>query len=155
MSASLAFSTSGSTFIGGVIVPDTSNSSDLTIVSPAHPLIASGLPCPGGNCGVVVDTAAFTDIDGWTESAHGVLTNLPAGTTVILTGDASGGGPVAVEYSHGAGKVVANTLTDSWMYGGGHFPIVSKKIVANDIAYQNSLAPIIVGGIVPKSVIGN
>jgi len=121
----------GSSFVGG-LTQIAGFDQDLTITSPAHPLIANGLACPSGNCGVVVDTGVQTDIDSFGFSAHNAFTALPAGTTVILT---SPSGPVAIEYPHGAGIVVANTVTDAFMY---QFFTVTK-IIANDIAYQNSL----------------
>ena len=132
----------GSSFVGGLTrVFDTPN--DITIIDAAHPLIANGLPCPGGNCAVVVDTGAKTDLDDFGSSAHAYFTNLPTGTNVILS---SAGGPVAIEYPHGLGTVIANTLTDAWMYQ-GNSGVSVKKIIANDIAYQNSLVPpITIGG---------
>ena len=138
MSASLADSNAGSwagsSFVGGLTRVN-SLVNDITIIDAAHPLIANGLPCPGGNCGVVVDVGPNTDLDDFGLSAHNFFTTLPASTTVILS---SAGGPVAIEYPHGAGIVVANTLTDAWMYQ-GNSGVSVKKIVANDIAYQNSL----------------
>jgi len=133
----------GSSFVGG-LTQIFAFEQDLTIISPAHPLIANGLACPGGNCSVVVDTGTNTDLDNFGLSAHNAFTSLPTGTTVILI---SPSGPVAIEYPHGAGIVIANTLTDAWMYQGNNNPSV-KKIVANDISYQNFLAsPPVVGGI--------
>ena len=131
----------GSSFAGGLTkVSDFPE--DLTIVTPAHPLIANGLTCPSGNCAVIVDIGSRTDIDDFTSSAHAFFTNLPVGTTVILS---SASGPVAIEYSHGAGTVIANTLTDAWMYQGNNGPPVTK-FIANDIAYQNSIGTQKVGG---------
>jgi len=135
----------GSSFVGGLTLTGLSPifQESISIVSPAHPLIANGLACPGGNCAVVVDVGTRNDLDNWDASAHNTFATLPVGTTIILT---SPGGAVAIEYPHGAGIVVANSLTDAFMYH-GIFDPSNKKIIANDISYQNFLAsPPIVGG---------
>jgi len=135
--------TSSYTFIGGVKHTN-SFSSDENIVTPTHPLIADALACPSGNCAVQTDTGFHNDIDGWGFSDHGFFTSLPGGAIVILADPA--GNPVAVEYAHGSGTVIANMNTDAWRYYFGNL-----KYVANDIAYQNKLGKEVGGAILPIS----
>ena len=134
----------GDTFVGGVThVPGFSG--DNSITDAAHPLVSDALTCPSGNCAPQVDTGFQTDLDGWGGSDHGTFAGLPVGTTVILS---SAEGPVAIEYPHGSGKVIANMNTDSWRYQGCFIGSCTPnlKYVANDIAYQDDLA-IPVGGL--------
>jgi cysteine-rich repeat protein len=131
-------------FVGGVGQVATS-SSDNGIAAAGHGVVADGLPCPSGNCAPLVDTAPQVDLDGWGASSHGYFTNLPPGTTVILdmpdvTGD-SLPEPVAIEYPHGAGRVVAFMTTTEFRYTGGFGSVPrSRSLLANDIAYQDSIA---------------
>ncbi len=135
----------GDTFVGGV-KEVFSPSQDDNIADASHPLVADTLPCPSGNCAPIVDVGAGNDLDNWNFADHGFFTNLPAGTTVILT-RASDGKPVAIEYPHGSGRVIANVNTDAWRYAGFGPPgVPNLKYVANDIAYQDILA-IPVGGL--------
>ncbi len=159
LSASLAsfFSESWepSTFVGGLThsgQDSTLSSNDNSIADASHPLITGASPCPSGNCGAIVDVGANNDLDSWGFSNHGYFTSLPAGTNVILTTpDVTGDDipePVAIEYSHGSGVVVANLNTDAWRYngqGGGQ----DLKYIANDIAYQNSLDTMVGGEFLP------
>ncbi len=142
-SACLSDATNSYTFIGGVKHTNTF-SQDESIITPAHPLIADALPCPSNNCAVQTDTGVQTDIDGWFSSDHGFFTSLPGGAIVILADSA--GNPVAVEYAHGSGTVIANMNTDAWRYHFGNL-----KYVANDIAYQNKLGKDVGGAILPIS----
>ncbi len=139
-----------STFVGGLTHSGQDgllSSNDNAIADATHPLITGASPCPGGNCGAIVDAGANNDLDSWGFSSHGFFTSLPAGTTVILT-TAVGSEPVAIEYPHGSGVVVANLNTDAWRYngqGGGQ----DLQYVANDIAYQNSLDRLVGGEFLP------
>ncbi len=49
------------------------------------------------------------DFSNWQHTDLGVLTNLPAGATTVLTN--TDGGPSWVEYRHGNGRVIVTTLT--------------------------------------------
>ena len=115
---------------------------DNAIASPTHPVIADALPCPSGNCAAVVDLAPQDDLDNWGYASHGYFTDLPAGTVVILTQpDVTGDGlpePVMVEYRSGAGVVIASMTTTEWRYS-GITGTTEKKLLANEIAYQESL----------------
>jgi len=133
----------GETFVGGV-QHIFSPSNDDNIAAPSHPIIADALPCPGGHCAAIVDVAPLNDLDDWGFSDHGFFTNLPGGTIVILT--QAGGQPVTIEYPFGAGKVIATLTTTEWRYAGdfGGLP-QNLKLLANEIAYQDSLAPTFAG----------
>lgn len=135
------------TFVGGVTHVDDFDQNN-NIADPTHPLVADALTCPSANCGALADAGFRNDLDDWNFAHHGYFTNLPAGTTVILTRpDVTADGiaePVAIEYTHGSGIVIANMNTDAWRYVGG--PGTSNlEYIANDIAYQDELA-IPVGG---------
>jgi hypothetical protein len=130
----------GDVFVGGVRHVFQSSES-LTIATTAHPIITGTVPCPSANCGAIIDTGPFNDLDGWNSSTHGFFTTLPADTTVILVDAANR--PVMIEYPHGSGVVIATMTTSEWMYGGrlGQAPLGphNKKLLANEIAYQDSL----------------
>jgi hypothetical protein len=128
------------TFVAGV-QHVTAFSQDNDIATPSHPIVADGLPCPSGNCGVIADSGTFADLDGWNFSSHGYFINLPAGTTVIISDPTQfPPQPVMVEYPFGAGTVIATLTTTEWRYVGdfGSLP-QNKKLLANDIAYQDTL----------------
>ncbi|MCH8899358.1 MAG: hypothetical protein IH942_02550, partial [Acidobacteria bacterium] len=131
----------GDVFVGGVqhVFQD---SEGLTIAAAGHPIVTGTAPCPSGNCGAIIDTAQFVDLDRWNASTHGYFRMLPIGTTVILINAA--GRPVMIEYPYGSGVVIATMTTSEWMYGGrlGQVPLGprNKKVLANEIAYQESLA---------------
>ena len=130
----------GDVFVGGVqhVFQD---SESLTIAAAGHPIITGTAPCPSGNCGAIIDTAQFIDLDRWNASTHGYFTMLPIGTTVILI--AAVDQPVMIEYQYGSGVVIATMTTSEWMYGGrlGQVPggPRNKKLLANEIAYQEFL----------------
>ena len=130
----------GDVFVGGVQHVFQS-SEGLAIAAPTHPIITGTAPCPSSNCGAIVDTAQFIDLDSWNASTHGFFTTLPGGTTVILVDAADR--PVMIEYQHGSGVVIATMTTSEWMYGGrrGQVPLGprNKKLLANEIAYQELL----------------
>jgi hypothetical protein len=127
------------TFVGGLThvqeYDETNN-----IVASTDPVIADGLPCPSGNCALVVNTGPYTDLDDWDWSSHGYFAApLPAGSTTILTD--SLGNAVFIEYPYGSGKVIATLNTVEWMYdgatsAGSASEIADKKLLANEIAYQ-------------------
>ena len=138
------------TFIGGV-KHALAFSQTNTIVDASHPLItAAGLVCPSGNCAPIADnTGTCNDIDNCNWSNHGYFTSLPTGTNVIMTqpdDNADGADePVVIQFSHGSGVVIANTLTDAWRYVGGP-GVTNLKFIANDIAYQNGFKTGQIGG---------
>jgi hypothetical protein len=70
-------------------------------------------------------------------ASHATFSNLPAGTTVIATGESSGQ-PTLIEYDFGAGRVLAfgQTLEFAWMFGqdGG-------TILENGVPYAYSFIP--------------
>ncbi|MEG1636347.1 MAG: hypothetical protein RR324_02425 [Cellulosilyticaceae bacterium] len=111
---------------------------DDSIADPTHPIITGTLPSPSGNCGPIVDVAVHNDLDGWGFSSHGYFTNLPTNTTVIITDTSNR--PVMVEYPYGKGVVIATLTTTEWRYAGGigNLP-QNKKLLANEIAYQDQL----------------
>jgi hypothetical protein len=129
----------GDFFVGGVQhVIAFSNFND--IADPTHPVITDLLPCPSGNCAPIVDgPGAFDDFDGWGFDSHGFFTTLPLGTTVIIK-DQVTATPVMVEYFFGSGVVIATLTTTEWRYVGdfGALP-QNKKLLANEIAYQDFL----------------
>jgi hypothetical protein len=112
------------------------------IAAPSHPIIADELPCgPDGHCAPVVDGPGLQDdLDGWNFDSHGHFINLPPGTTVILVDELRQ--PVMVEYPFGRGVVIATLTTTEWRYAFdfGTRP-ATRKLLANEIAYQNCLAP--------------
>jgi hypothetical protein len=126
------------TFVGGLKhVHITSESNDIVVAS--HPLIAAGLPCVGGNCGAIVDTGQYTDLDGWSHSSHGIFENLPANTTVLIKEPTLfAPAAVTVDYPYGYGHVVATLTTTEWRYVGGVAGRLivpqNKKLLANEIA---------------------
>ena len=127
----------GDTFVGGVqhrVVA----SDDVNIFDASHPIITGAVPCPSGNCGPIVDQGQYTDLDGWSFSTHGFFTNVPAAATIILVDE--GNRPVMIEYPHGSGVVIATLSTSEYMYAGnfGSSPR-NRKLLANEIAYQDSL----------------
>jgi len=160
LSASLAsfFSNSWepSTFVGGLTHSGQTSllsSNDNNIADATHPLITGASPCPSGNCAAIVDAGVRNDLDNWGFANHGWFTNLPAGTTVILTTpDVTSDNipePVAIEYPHGSGVVVANLNTDAWRYNGQGGGPQNLKYIANDIAYQNVLNLVVGGEFLP------
>jgi hypothetical protein len=135
----------GDTFVGGLkhtFLLQENNS----IADSSHPIITDALPCPSGNCGEIVDTGIRNDLDGWNAASHGYFTSLPADTKVILTQpDVTGDlqpEPVMIEYPYGKGVVIANLATIEWRYVGGIGQVYApnKKLLANEIAYQDYLA---------------
>ena len=131
------------TFVGGV-KHVSSFTNDNNIADPSHPIVIDALPCPSGNCALIADLAPLNDLDAWGSSSHGYFINLPLSTTVILNQpDVDGDNipeSVMVEYPFGAGTVIATQSTTEWRYGGdfGSLP-QNKKLLANEIAYQDSL----------------
>jgi len=133
---------SGDQFVGGVLHVKYFYENN-SIAAPTHPIIAGALPCPSGNCGTIVDERVQNDLDGWYKSSHGYFTNLPSGTIVILTQpDVTGDGnpePVMIEYPFGEGLVIATLTTTEFRYS---YLGPNLKLLANEIAYQDSLAMI-------------
>jgi hypothetical protein len=133
--------TTSFTFVGGVKHVQ-SIQQDNDIADPGHPIIADALACPGGHCATIVDVASLNDLDDWNFASHGYFIDLPIGTTVILT-ERPNGQPVMIDYPFGAGRVIAALTTTEWRYAGdfGSLP-QNRKLLANEIAYQDSLAAI-------------
>jgi hypothetical protein len=87
-----------------------------------------------------VDAGTENDLDGWNFSSHGYFINLPEDTMEILVTPNEGGpAPVMIEYPFGAGKVIASLTTSEWRYVGAT-GTANKKLLANEIAYQNAIA---------------
>src|SRR6266550_499017 len=128
----------GKVFVGGVQhVVYFSDIND--ILDPDHPIIEDDLPCgSNGHCGPIVDAGFQHDLDGWNSSSHGYFTTLCPATKVILINEL--GEPVMIEYGFGAGKVVANLNTLEWRYYGPGGVTPEKKLLANEIAYQDAIA---------------
>jgi hypothetical protein len=127
----------GKIFIGGV--QHVVQPSDLNDINdPDHPIIEDNLPCgSNGHCGPIKDAGFQNDLDGWSFSSHGYFTNTCADTKVIIVDEFQN--PVMIEYGVGAGRVVANLNTLEWRYyGPGGTP--EKKLLANEIAYQDAIA---------------
>lgn len=109
---------------------------NLMIKYPDHPIITGAIPCPSGNCGHIVDQGSKNDLDDWNYSAVGYFTNLPSGTTIILTDNTDR--PIMIEYPFGSGLVIATLTPSEWMYTDGDFGLnPMKKLLANEIAYQD------------------
>ena len=71
-----------------------------TIEAATHPYITGA--------GFGGEALGAADFEGWQQTDLGTLTNLPDGTTLVLT---NGDGPSWVEYRHGDGRVIVTTLT--------------------------------------------
>lgn len=84
---------------GGVGYQRTAFHNIESIADPAHPLFTGA--------GYGGDPLTAADFNGWNPSDQGVLTNLPAGTQVLLQ---NADGPSLVEYRYGNGKVIVSTL---------------------------------------------
>lgn len=111
---------------------------NLTIAYPNHPIITGAIPCPSGNCGHIVDQGSKNDLDDWNYSAVGYFTNLPSGTTIILSDNMDR--PIMIEYPFGSGLVIATLTPSEWMYTAGYLGLnPMKKLLANEIAYQDYL----------------
>jgi hypothetical protein len=84
----------------------------LTPDDPSHPVLAG---------------VSDGDLDYWNWSAHDYFTNLPGGTSTIVSRTADGE-PVYVEYLHGIGTVLATTMTMEWYYA-------SRTMLGNELTY--------------------
>ena len=128
----------GKVFIGGV--QHVLRFSDLNDINdPDHPIIEDDLPCgSNGHCGPIKDAGLRNDLDGWNVSSHGYFTNTCADTKVIIVDELQN--PVMIEYGYGAGRVIANLNTLEWRYYGAGGVTPEKKLLANEIAYQDFIA---------------
>lgn len=127
----------GDTFVGGVEHVFVATEDNNNIADASDRIVSDALPCPSANCGALVDTADFIDLDGWGLSSHGFFTDTPAGTTVILVDSSSR--PVSIRYPFGSGLVHANLNTGEFRYVGGFddsIVPINKKLLANEIADQ-------------------
>ena len=141
------------TFVGG-LTHVTSFANDNNIADASHLIIRDRLPCPCVNCFPIDDTPLGpsipqTDLDNWNWSSHGYFTNLPPETQVILTQpdvtEDEKPEPVMIEYSFGMGRVIASMNTSAWRYVGGFGGLPqSKKLLANEIAYQRLWDPCVI-----------
>ena len=118
-------------FVGGVQHVG-SFSDENTINDSSHPVITG--QHGGSNRGQIVDVSDLKDLDGWRSSSHAYFTNLPSGTTVILSEPS---GPVYIEYRHGDGLVVATTTSIEFRYDYFQLQYQNLKLLANEIGYQN------------------
>jgi hypothetical protein len=128
----------GRVFVGGV--QHVVRGSDLNDINdPDHPIIEDDLPCgSNGHCGPIKDAGIQNDLDGWHFSSHGYFTNTCAATKVIIVDELQN--PVMIEYGFGAGRVVANLNTLEWRYYGALGTTPEKKLLSNEIAYQDFIA---------------
>ena len=128
----------GKVFVGGVQhVVRYSDFNDIN--DPDHPIIEDDLPCgSNGHCGAIKDAGLQNDLDGWNFSSHGNFTNTCADTKVIIVDELQN--PVMIEYGFGAGRVVANLNTLEWRYYGALGTTPEKKLLSNEIAYQDAIA---------------
>jgi hypothetical protein len=128
----------GKVFVGGVQhVVQFSDINDIN--DPDHPIIEDDLPCgSNGHCGPIKDAGFHTDLDGWNFSSHGYFTNTCAATKVIIVDELQN--PVMIEYGFGSGRVVANLNTLEWRYYGPLGSAPEKKLLSNEIAYQDFIA---------------
>jgi hypothetical protein len=142
----------GATFVAGV-GKYKYYSNDLSIADPSHRIITAMLPCSGGNIGHIVDVSEYNDLDGWGWSSHGNFVNLPSNAKIILTN--ATGYPVFIEYAYGDGTVLATMTTSEIMYIGLLRP-VNKKLLANEICYQDYLVrePPVGGTLVSADTLG-
>lgn len=121
-------------FVGG-LTRQSDAADDNGIIDDVHPVVQADAPCPTGNCGELVDTAQFEDLDGWGLSSHGFFNATPSDTQVVLGGP-DGSRPVLVEYPHGQGTVLASMTTTEWRYVGGFDDSHPRnpKLLANELA---------------------
>jgi hypothetical protein len=126
-------------FVGGVKhVSDTHDRNSLA--SRRHPILTAEVDCPSGNCGPLINVGAREDLNAWNWSSHGYFIDLPRGSTILVgqpdtTGDLREQ-PVAVDYPHGDGRVIATLTTTEWRYGGNNSGFENRKLLANLLAYS-------------------
>jgi len=79
-----------------------------------------------------------SDLDNWYYSTHGYFTNLPANARIII-GIASNPTemPTYIEYSYGAGKILATMQTIEWPWSGHRDDLgeTQKNLLRNEIEY--------------------
>ena len=99
--------------------------------------------CSSGNCGEIRDVLVRQDLDNWFHSSHGYFTDLPAGTSVLLTqADATLDGrpePIMVEYPIGQGTVIASMVTTERRYSWNLGPR-NLKLLANELSHAISIS---------------
>ena len=114
-----------------------------SIADGSHPIVAGPSDCPSGNCGEIQDILVRQDLDNWLFSSHGYFTDLPAGTTVLLTQpDATLDGqpePIMVEYPVGQGMVIASMVTTERRYSWNLGPR-NLELLANELAHAISIS---------------
>ncbi len=102
---------------------------NLSIVDYTSPIV-NGTP----HGGKLTDS----DLDNWNYSTHGYFTNLPADARIII-GIASNPTemPTYIEYSHGAGKVLATMQTIEWPWSGHRDDLgeTQKNLLRNEREY--------------------
>ncbi|HVH14449.1 MAG TPA: hypothetical protein VNA15_01855 [Candidatus Angelobacter sp.] len=129
--APCSLTASSYTFVGGVKNVG-SFSDENTISDSSHPVITGQFGQRNG--GQIVDVSDLKDLDGWRSSSHSYFTNLPSGTTIILSEPS---GPVFIEYRYGDGLVVATTTSIEFRYDYFQLQYQNLKLLANEIGYQN------------------
>lgn len=80
----------------------------------------------------IVQGVSNSDLAYWNYSTHGYFTNVPAGAATII----SAGQPTYIEYSYGAGRVIATMHTIEWGYG----RIGKTRLLLNELGYARNLA---------------
>jgi hypothetical protein len=132
----------GQAFVGG-LQRVTAFRNQNSIADGSHPIVAGPSDCPSGNCGEIKDILVRQDLDNWFHSSHGYFTNLPAGTSVLLTQpDANLDGqpePIMVEYPFGGGTVIASLVTTERRYSWTLGPR-SLKLLANELSHAISIS---------------
>ncbi len=132
----------GQAFVGG-LQRVTAFRNQNTIADGSHPIIVGPSECPSGNCGEIQDILVRRDLDNWLFSSHGYFTDLPPGTSVLLTQpDATLDDqpePIMVEYPFGAGTVIASMVTAERRYS---WTLSSRnlELLANELAHAISIS---------------
>lgn len=132
----------GQAFVGG-LRRVTSFRNQNSIADGSHPIIVGPTECSSGNCGEIRDVLVRQDLDNWFHSSHGYFTDLPAGTSVLLTqADATLDGrpePIMVEYPIGQGTVIASMVTTERRYSWNLGPR-NLKLLANELSHAISIS---------------
>ena len=132
----------GHAFVGG-LRRVTAFRNQNSIADGSHPIVAGPSECPSGNCGEIQDILVRQDLDNWLFSSHGYFTDLPAGTSVLLTQpDATLDGqpePIMVEYPVGQGMVIASMVTTERRYSWNLGPR-NLELLANELAHAISIS---------------
>jgi hypothetical protein len=132
----------GEAFVGGLRRVNAFHNQN-TIVDGSHQVIVGPSECPSLNCGEIQDIQVRRDLDNWLFSSHGYFTDLPPGTSVLLTQPApdprNPPEPIMVEYPFGGGRVIASMVTAERRYS-WTLSVRNLKLLANELAYAISVS---------------